>query len=433
VLLALAAFVFTRGLHDRTNYDEGVYLASLDALRHGQELGRDVFASQPPGFYVLLRLIGAFAGRSVESIRLGIVALALVGVGAAYVLGRELAGRWGGLASAALLVAAPPFAANAPRVQADLPSVVLALLALAVAARWFRPKGVAGAVAAGVLAAAAVSVKLLALPVVVPLALLAWQRRIGARAAAACLGGAVVVGGVLALVYAPVLGDLWRDAVSFHNHARSIPTSESAGRRLRDYFGARTPTTYAMVAGAVVALLARRQAALWAWVGASILFLLVQVPLHDHHFVLLAAALTTAAGTSLASAPARLLVPALAAAGIVAAAGVAQQYRQIHRSVEPEPADVRSAAAIVRSMTRKDELVVSDLPVVPYLADRREPGPLVDTSAVRFESGSLHPDAVRRSDARVYVAGREFLRYPAAVAGLSLVRTTGGIRIYRRR
>src|SRR6266545_7277246 len=91
-LLVAGAGLFSHGLHTRTNYDEGVYLASLDALRHGQELGSDVFASQPPGFYLLLRAIGLFAGRSVEGLRIGMVVVALVGVAAAFLIGRRFAG-----------------------------------------------------------------------------------------------------------------------------------------------------------------------------------------------------------------------------------------------------------------------------------------------------------------------------------------------------
>ena len=62
-LLAVAALVYSRGVDAAANYDEGVYLASLDALRHGQELGTDVYASQPPGFYVLLAGAVPPAGR----------------------------------------------------------------------------------------------------------------------------------------------------------------------------------------------------------------------------------------------------------------------------------------------------------------------------------------------------------------------------------
>ena len=100
-LLLGAALVFTRSLGTRTNYDEGVYLASLDALRRGQDLGSDVYTSQPPAFYWVLRVLAAPFGSSVEGIRLGFAALALVGVGAAIVLGWRLFGPPAGVAAGA--------------------------------------------------------------------------------------------------------------------------------------------------------------------------------------------------------------------------------------------------------------------------------------------------------------------------------------------
>jgi hypothetical protein len=48
VVAGAAGLVFTRALGTRTNYDEGVYLASLDAMRRGQELGTELYTSQPP-------------------------------------------------------------------------------------------------------------------------------------------------------------------------------------------------------------------------------------------------------------------------------------------------------------------------------------------------------------------------------------------------
>ena len=80
-LLAVAAFVYIRGVEAAANYDEGVYLASLDALRHGQELGTDVYASQPPGFYVLLQGLSLLPGDGVEGIRVAFVLVALLGPG----------------------------------------------------------------------------------------------------------------------------------------------------------------------------------------------------------------------------------------------------------------------------------------------------------------------------------------------------------------
>jgi 4-amino-4-deoxy-L-arabinose transferase-like glycosyltransferase len=432
VLLLVAGFLFSQELNDRTNYDEGVYLASLDDLRHGDQLGRDVFASQPPGFYVLLRFIALFTGRSIEGIRIGTLVIGLIGVAAAFVIGRVLAGRAGAVAVAALVIAAPPFASEAARVQADAPSIALTLVAVAIAASSFRPNAVWGPLAAGVFASLSISVKFLAVPVLVPLALLAWQRRIGVRGLAAGAAGALVVSGALAIAYAPVLPELWRDAVEFQRVSGPLPEGEPAGRRLIHYFAARTPTTWAAAAGAVAGLALRRQFALWAWAGAAVAFLALQAPLLDHHFVLLAAAMATAAGASLGSVPRRLAPVAFACAGVIALGGWIQDYRQIHRSRRPEPSDVRTAANLVRTLTKPDARVASDLPIVPYLADRRVPGALVDTSALRFASGSLKPQDIRRSNASVYVAGREFLRYPATIRGLSLVTKVGGIEILRR-
>ena len=432
-LILVAAVLCTRGLHDATSYDEGVYLASLDALRHGQHLGSDVFASQPPGFYVLLRVLGAVAGRSIEGIRIGMVVLALFGVGAAYFLGRRLAGIGGGAAAAAVVVAAPPYAAQAPRVAADTPSIALALCALVLAAYGFRRGGVALAAGAGAFAAAAVSVKLLALPVVVPLAVLAWHRRIGARTTAAFVGGAALVLVALVALYAGVLGDLWRDAVGFHREARSVGIGESAGSRLLDYFSPRTPTTWVAAGGLVAAVAFRRHAALWAWVVAAAVFLLLQAPLLDHHFVLLAAALGSAAGAALVSGRGRLALAGLAVACVGAAAGWVQDYRQIDRSKSPEPTEVRQAADAVRAFTRPGELVASDLPIVPYLADRRIPGDLVDTSFVRFASGSLTTQEVMRMATRVFVAGREFSLHGLPRGNFRVARRFGSIRILIRR
>ena len=47
-------------------------------------------------------------------------------------------------------------------------------------------------------------------------------------------------------------------------------------------------------------------------------------------------------------------------------------------------------------MTGPNDFVVSDHSIVPFLADRRVPGPLVDTASLRFETGSLTPAKVLR-------------------------------------
>jgi hypothetical protein len=365
--------------------------------------------------------------------RIGMLVIALLGVAAAYVVGRRFAGIPVGVAAGGLVIAAPPYAAEASRISADTPSVALALCALAAAAYGLRRDGLWGPAAVGVLTAAAIATKLLALPVIVPLAVLAWQRGIGTRTAVAMVAGAAAVAAALAGTYAGVLPELWRDAVDFHRDARSTGFGESAGSRLVDYFSLRTPTTWVALAGALAAVVFRRQLALWAWVAAAIGFLLLQAPLLDHHFVLLAAALGVAAGATLASLHGRLALAGLGIALVGATAGWIQDYRQIGRSSPPEPAEIQAAADAVRALTRPNELVASDLPIVAYLADRRLPGDLVDTSAVRFATGSLTRREVLSAPVRLYIVGREFERFVRPGPDFRLVRRFGSIRILVRR
>jgi 4-amino-4-deoxy-L-arabinose transferase-like glycosyltransferase len=407
VVVLAAALLYGRALHDATSYDEGVYLASVDALRHGQKLGTDVFASQPPGFYLLLRAGAVPAGRSIQFFRAEMLMLALAGVVAAYAVGRALAGRAGGIVAAAILATAPAYATESIRIAADVASMVLALVALAFAA-YARQRSLWLAALAGAACAAALSVKLLALPVLVPLALLL---RRGRPLAAAALGAAVVAGGI-AIVFASSLGSIWSDAVSFHRSARTLSGGANV-HHVVDFFNLKTPFTWLVAAAALAALLTRRQAALWSFVVAALAFLLVHRPLLDHHFVLLAAAGAVAAGSSLPVRRHRVVAGVVAIA--VAAAWI-QQWRQIGRNDDPEPAAVGAAARELRSTTTRDELVGADLPIVPFRADRRLPGELVDTSAVRFESGSLTDRdviaALEHAHVRAVVVGREFLSRP---------------------
>ena len=117
-----------------------------------------------------------------------------------------------------------------------------------------------------------------------------------------------------------------------------------------------------------------------------------------------------------------------------------QQRRVSLDQVDEEPALV-AAAETLRRMTRPDDLVVSDHSIVPFLADRRVPGALVDTAALRFQTGSLTSREVLReldrSEVRAVVVGRAFADQPELLRGLSSRYSTVpaplGLRIYVRR
>jgi Dolichyl-phosphate-mannose-protein mannosyltransferase len=313
-LLGAAAVAFGRSLRADAVYDEGVYLASVDALAHGQKLGSDVFASQPPGFYVLLEAERVVFGGSLVAMRVAMLALALVGCLCAYSIGRCVAGRLGGVMALALLAVPLAVEDEAVRVRADFPSVALSLLAIALTLFAVRRTGVlasAAAILAGAALAAAVSVKLLAVTAVVPvLAIMLRDRR---RLVLELAAGTAAVVASLVVAYAGVLGPLWNDAVRFHLRAESAqiagaPTDLAGNlakivNTVSDAHGLRSPFLWLVAVGAVGTLAGWRRrwlleaAPLWLWVVVSAAFLAWHRPLWAHDVVMLTAALAARLGS----------------------------------------------------------------------------------------------------------------------------------------
>jgi 4-amino-4-deoxy-L-arabinose transferase-like glycosyltransferase len=428
VVLAAAGVLFSRNLATRPNYDEGVYLASMDALRHGQELGSDVFASQPPGFYLLLQLVGVFSGDSTESARVGFLVLALIGLVGAFLVGRALTGPAAGLAAAALLAIMPPWPSEAARVDADVPSVSLALAALALAAYGVRADARPWLpAAAGAVFALAVSVKLVALLAVVPIVALALQAGARRRLAAFAVG-ALAVGVALLAPFILVLDELWQGVVTFHRDARSLASPISNGEQLRDFLDFETPAAWLTVLGVLASVTVwRRVWPLWTWTAAAVVFVLWQKPLFDHHLVVLSAALALPVGVALGSFYDRVPRRASTAVAMLAllllvVVGFAQQWRRIGLAVTADEPAVLWAARRLEECAEPGRLVASDQPIAAFWADRQLPGQLVDTSLVRLSTGSLPPaqvlEEVRRARAPVVFAGRSFLVQPAILTGL---------------
>lgn len=446
-LTVAAGLVFTRTLGTRTNYDEGVYLASLAALRRGQELGSEVYTSQPPVFYWALRAVASPFGESVTGIRAGFALVGVLGVAAAIVLGWRLFGAWAGVAAGALLAIAPPYPTVSPTVSADVPSVVLGLCSLAALAMALRSQdGRPGAVLAGALLAAGVLTKLLAAPFVVPFVVLALAARSGRRTLPFAGAGALLFASVVVLANIGSLSDIWADVVRDHTGAGALGSYGENGRWIRDFLVPQTPIAWLAPAGLLAFAVSRRARAtwpLWTLTPAAWLFLLLVRPLADHHFVLLSAAYAIGAGPSLALAIGGLPRPALRKASAVAVtllvtAGLYQEQRRLARNDVPEPQEIVWATSAVETFTADDDLVVSDQPIVVFRAGRRTPGMFVDTSNTRIAGGGLTAEEILaeidRTRPVAVVAARMFRSLPAVISGLETryarVATCGVAEIY---
>src|SRR5579884_1712959 len=413
--LALRAPLLAGG---QVDYDEGVYWQSLRALAAGHPLFTSIYSSQPPAFLELLAPVHLLAGDALTAERAAVLALAAVGLVAVYPTATLLVSRRAGLLAMAVLAADPLFFRQSVTLQADGPSVDLALAALAAAAlsraarnrprllwagerpeagRWVPPPA-SLALLAGALLALAVLTKLLAvaaLPaVVVMLAAPAGGRRPTwdpPRHSLRDLGTATA-GGLLttAAVLAPYAGawePLWQQAVGLHLGAQALTVGGlTPADVLREL-----PLLALGLAG--LAGSARRAPLLAAagasWAAAAALLLALHRPLGPRRVVVLTARLALLAG---GLAPALGTIPArrLAAGGLALVAVVAWTGSFLYvRSLQQPPATRAAAVAALRSATTPDQPVVTDDQFAAALAGRNTPPQLVDTSEVRVLSGDL--------------------------------------------
>ena len=439
VALLAQALLFARPIHSATNYDEGVYLAALDALRHGQALGSSVFAAQFPGFYELLRGLSFLTGVGVVAVRAGLIAVTLAGTVGGWLVGRRFGGPTGGLLVAALLVVAPPLDLFSFQVIADTPALALTALALGIATL----PGTVAAVAAGALFGAALSVKLTALTAA-PAAIWLIRRRLGPA-----IAGFAGLWLALLIAHAGALGDLWSSGITYHDRARSTPAViPHPHRQILDQIPHSTPFFWLAIVAVVVAVafFALRRPLhvwpLWSWVVLALAFLLLHKPLHYNHLVEFPFTLAVAAGATLGAALEAFRPPLRAAlVGLVALALVAAFVQQWHRTslvLGHEPPSNLAAAHALDRLTARGALVIDDRPIISFLAHRRVVGPVVDMALLRWETGSLTDARVidQLPKARAVVVSRALRSRPVVLAYIRSHYTRrfdgGGVQIWTR-
>jgi hypothetical protein len=440
IVVVAQAYLFARPIHTAVNYDEAVYLAALDALRHGQALGSDVFAAQFPGFYDLLRSLSYITGVGVTGIRLGLLAITLLGTIGGWLVGRRYGGPIGGLLVAAFLTIAPPLDLFGFQMIADTPALALMLLSAGLATL----AGPAAAVAAGVVFGCALSVKLTAITILPVLALLLRRR---ARFA---LGGFAFVAVALTAAHVTALGNLWTSGVTYHSKARSTPAViPHPHRQILEQIPHGTPffvlAIGAAVLAAILAIWNRRLPvwALWAWVALSVVFLFLHAPLHYNHLVVFPFSLAVAAGATIGAAlkraPRPVSVVCSALLTVAVGAGWIQQLHRVDLVSAREPQSNVAAARALQRLTAPNAITIDDRPIISFLAHRRVDGALVDIALLRFETGSLTDSKVIHDmrSVRAVVVSRVLKRRPVVLRYLAthfdLRYNRGGVRIYTRR
>jgi hypothetical protein len=265
---ALRVYPWVRpgGLTGLREYDDGVYYGAARLLLSGVAPYRDATLVHPPGITLLLvpfaalgRLLGDPTGMAAA--RVAILAVALVNVVLVFRLARQLLGVDGRVAAAAAVVYAvsPNALAAEHTVLLEPVTTLLCLLAvrrLAVSRAW-HDRG------AGVLLAAAVSVKLFAAAYVIAAVVWLVLRREGRRVLDVLLGLGVGLVAVVGPFFALAPRAAWRDVV-LTQLWRPVASTANGLDRVQSMTGlASVPTALApvlLVALLVAALWGRRDA-----------------------------------------------------------------------------------------------------------------------------------------------------------------------------
>src|SRR5262249_23591208 len=257
-------------------------------------------------------------GQTLMAARMAIIVYSLLGILAAYYIGRFAGGPWAGASACVLLALDPLYAEQSRLVHAEIPSLALMLTAVALAAEasrqvgpWKRRLASACGVALGLSIMDKVFTVIALVPVLLYIAWPAfvvsgtvdagdeWLRSRGlpwrtlASSLIRLVAGILFACLVVLVPYVNVLPDVYNQSIAFHlaaGHALNQGTGynlsliDLIGRQRGEYWLA-----CAALAGAVLTLWRRSWTVIppLAWFVASLLVLLRQQPLYDHHLVLL--------------------------------------------------------------------------------------------------------------------------------------------------
>lgn len=389
------------------DYDEGVYAETAAAAAAGHRLYTPVFLSQPPLLIgVLAHTFGLF-GRSLVSARAVIVGFSVLWLASLAAIAARGSRPRAALWAVAIAGSAPALAAASHTVQMEGPSEAFAALAVALGLAVWGERSVDRAVGrgetlrwgiAGVAAGLAVMTKFTAATCLIPLAVAladarpAVLRGITVRAAALAAGGALAAGATIVWIGSPP-AEVWRQTVVFHSAVAGV-NAVDPGRTLSLLLAFAAANWLLVVLGLAGLVYgagvwragAAPQRAVAAWLAADLVAVYLWRPVWPHHLVILVTPLAVLAAAAVeggrrgaprvrTAVAGILLIAWLAALTATAAASAPETSAPLHAAVRQTARSVPAGA-----------WVLSDDPIVPFLAGRDVPPALCDTSEMRMRT-----------------------------------------------
>jgi hypothetical protein len=393
IVIRLPAFVADAHL----TYDDGVFGSSALLLRDGELPFRDIFSPQGPLFLPLVWVADLVGLRTANAARILPVAAGVVVTVATYAAGRRITGRGGAILAAALVTTSGSVLWTTAPITSDGPALALATTAVALALAYRAHPTTGRAVAVGVAMGAALCVKVLVLPALIPVGVLLLSRR-RSRDVAIAAGAAVVVGLVATAPWG--FGRVWEQYIDYHRGSARIASHAGAARKLVTTLVERDSLVVAAgVLALATAALRRRPARspavpadapptrligllLAGWAVGVALVLVLEPAFWRPQLAELIPPLALLAA----------IRPAPPAALAIAAVVVAPWYvAHVNPMLWPDRYDAAEAAAVrdLRERVPDSAEVITDDPGLAWRAGRRVPGNLVDASIKRIEQGQI--------------------------------------------
>ena len=429
--------------------DEGIRLEQLYMMSLGYQPIRELFASQGPLSLQATYPLFALLGGSLAAARLAVGVYSLAEIAAIYALGTLIGGRLAGAFGGLLLALSPVFLRNSRTALVEIPALLPATLAIALALRCRDSGRLTWLVGSSALLTLALLVKPVVAAAGAPWLLAVLGRRVGRLNALvfAALTG-LVIGGAVALYSGPT--ELYDQVLKYRvgsAQAEGWSLAENVDV-LRDELRLESAVGLPLVVAALIGLplLAGTAGLVPAiWLLASVGLLLVYTPLMSKHAVVLLPPAALTVGCALGPAwlwvlraiddlrrrrrsvalrriwqPTGLIAATCAVLTLVGVAtlpGVFQRTRGVvlAGTVGDARNDVYADdVALCSALTGPQAFILVDEPYLAYLCRRRMPPSLVDPTLFRLRSGALTRaevvEAAQRYDVRMMLLWSDGLR-----------------------
>ena len=390
------------------DYDESSFLCLGQMLSQGLKLGDGIFAHQPPVTFQLIGLGFRFFDDPLLAGRIPILISSLLLIIAIFLVSKELFGWKVAGYSAALSFFFPPLLFSGRIIQAEMPALACATLALFCILRSKNHPQIL-CFLGGVLFALGCLSKLLVAPyslaLTVALLLNMQQQELQLRSWKRCFQALfwTGIGGLFstALILSKSdLAGLYDEAIAFHiGDARNLNLGFGADVINLSIILFKRTYPWFLMAGLGLLTLSRRRnypplVFLVSWFVPAVAFLLLHQPVFFHHFLIITPIIVTGAAYGFERLSQRgnmhLVIWTIVLILVCSRTSI---YSLLHYRIS---ADTQIALRTIERTTKPSEYVCSDRQLLPIIAGRPVPAELCDTSHVRIKTQTLSPQVLNK-------------------------------------